>query len=202
MIVSKPLVIMGIGAFLVIPALIAVAIQFENRDVFCASCHTEPESEYYSRTLMQPSDLASSHSSTEENIRCIDCHSAEGISGRIGSLSQGTSDLIAYLTGNYQQPTIIQHPIGDQACTKCHIAPGNSASQPSEKSSTTNSHYHLEAYLSEWKARTAIPVGTCSLCHISHNDNLEENDNYVEVSSANTACDQCHRTLSGWIPPN
>lgn len=100
--VPKPLIIAGVGAVLLISATFTAAVQLENRDAFCASCHTEPESEYYSRTLIQPSNLASFHAQSIENVRCIDCHSTMGISGRINSLSLGASDLITYLSGNYQ----------------------------------------------------------------------------------------------------
>lgn len=151
---------------------------------------------------MQPSDLASTHAQTLENVRCIDCHSTAGISGRINSLSQGASDLIAYISGNYQQPAITHHPIGNQACTKCHTPLGTGNLQPQNNLITSNSHYHIASYLDEWKARTANPIGTCSLCHVSHSDYTEGDDAYSEIATNRMACDECHRTLSGWIPPN
>ena len=53
-----------IGVLLVVVVLLtggslAAATQVENRNSFCASCHTQPESEFYQRSLATPVDLPS-----------------------------------------------------------------------------------------------------------------------------------------------
>lgn len=197
----KFLIFIVIAGFLAIPFSITIAIHIENRDSFCASCHTEPESAYYARSLSNPSDLASTHAQAKELVRCIDCHSGEGTKGRMISLSQGFSDLMTYLTGNYQQPATTQNPLGDQACTKCHILLNGSTANSQQITIASTSHYHIESYLNEWNLRAANPGGTCSLCHVSHSKTINANEGYIEKTITNLACDQCHRVLSGWIPP-
>lgn len=196
----KSLFLVGIMMILVVPLSITIAIQLENRDSFCASCHTEPESAYYARSLSNPSDLASAHAHAGEIVRCIDCHSGEGMSGRMASISQGASDLVAYITGNYQQPSITQNPIGDQACTKCHSPLDTSNPQSTRNAIASTSHYHIQSYLNEWNIRAINPIGTCSVCHVSHAEIIDASEGYIEKTATNIACDQCHRTLSGWIP--
>ena len=148
---------------------ITTAVTLENQDSFCASCHTEPESTYYHRAQTNPSDLASAHSQFESTVRCIDCHSGLGTSGRIDSLKQGSQDLTAYIFGNYHQPAVTANPIGDQGCTKCHTNDNIDFTQPNASLvSTSRSHYHLNAYLEEWLNREPNPNGSCSTCHTSH----------------------------------
>jgi hypothetical protein len=65
--------VVAVGIILASGGLVT-AIQLENRNAFCASCHTEPESEYYQRSLAAPVDLASAHNA--KNVACIQCHSA------------------------------------------------------------------------------------------------------------------------------
>ena len=196
------LLLIAIAGILTLALSITIAIQLENRDSFCASCHTEPESAYYARSLSNPRDLASAHANAEVLVRCIDCHSGEGPMGRVASISQGASDLLSYISGNYQQPAIIQNPLGDQACTKCHTPVNSNSANPQEFTITSSSHYHLESYLNEWNIQADNPFGTCSICHISHTENIDISTGYIEQTTTNLACDQCHRVLSGWIPPD
>src|SRR5262245_45431626 len=98
---------------------IAYALSLENRDDFCASCHTQPEATYYQRTLQtMPTDLTSAH--VAKRVRCIDCHSGAGTLGRLDGLQQGAQDLSAYLLNNYQQPAVTTHPLPDANCIQCH----------------------------------------------------------------------------------
>ncbi|MCH7480837.1 MAG: hypothetical protein IIC79_05535 [Chloroflexi bacterium] len=117
------------------------------------------------------------------------------------SLSQGFSDLMTYLTGNYQQPATTQNPLGDQACTKCHTLLNSITANPQQITIVSTSHYHIESYLNEWNLRASNPTGTCSLCYVSHSNTINANEGYIEKTITNLACDQCHRVLSGWIPP-
>lgn len=175
---------------------IPLAVQLENRDRFCASCHTEPESSYYYRSLVAPNDLASTHAQLESSVRCIDCHSRQGLGGRAGSLQQGAHDLMEYLSNDYVQPAVSHNPIGDEGCTKCH-------SPISSKNSVvpfipSNSHYHIASYLKEWDARDPLPFGTCASCHKTHLEIGTQGE--TQAPSFNLFCEDCHRVLSGWQP--
>src|SRR5512135_1005353 len=70
----------------------------ETHDSFCASCHTQPESTFYQRSLdPQPVDLASAH--TPKKTRCIDCHSGAGVIGRTQAELLGAHNAFAFYTG-------------------------------------------------------------------------------------------------------
>ena len=50
------------GAFILAAAGFITVGQMENHDSFCASCHTQPESSYFSRRAVASAvDLASDH---------------------------------------------------------------------------------------------------------------------------------------------
>ena len=98
-------------AFLKIAVLLAVVLipvagftgmQLENHDSFCASCHTSPESDYVDRAHAGTAvDLASFH--TGQGVRCIDCHSGEGVNGRVQAMPLGGHDLLKFVSGNFPQ---------------------------------------------------------------------------------------------------
>jgi len=62
----------GVSAFILFGLFVpATAMQFENHNSFCASCHTEGEQTFFDRSLASdPIDLASIHN-IKEQARCI-----------------------------------------------------------------------------------------------------------------------------------
>ena len=124
---------------LVIPM---TAMQFENHNSFCASCHTEGEQTFYDRsTAGNPVDLASIHN-IKGQARCIDCHTGPGIIGRYGGLMAGSTDLISFFSGHYPQPAALEEPYPDANCLKCHA----NIFQKQE----FNNHFHV--FLPRWQA--------------------------------------------------
>jgi nitrate/TMAO reductase-like tetraheme cytochrome c subunit len=107
-------VIVGLILFgMVIPF---TAMQFENHNAFCASCHTQGEQTFYDRSIASaPVDLASIHD-IKAQARCIDCHTGPGIFGRYGGLMAGSTDLISYFSGHYPQPAKLEEPYPDTNC--------------------------------------------------------------------------------------
>src|SRR6202022_202366 len=106
------LVILGGGG-------VAYALSLENHNDFCASCHTQPEVDYYTRTIQQQAtDLASAH--TVKQVHCIDCHSGPPPAGRAAGPTQGAKDSVAYLSGRYHKPAVTAHPLPDANCVQCH----------------------------------------------------------------------------------
>jgi len=98
LVVLVPLILVILSA-----ATAVTAMQFENHDDFCASCHSEPEDAYFQREASASTDLASFHSA--QDVRCIDCHSGPGlVPGRISALTLGAKDLLAWVTGHARQP--------------------------------------------------------------------------------------------------
>ncbi len=66
----------------------AFAASQETHDAFCTSCHTQPESTFYQRSIgAKAVDLASFHQ--PQKGRCIDCHSGQGVTGRMSAELMG-----------------------------------------------------------------------------------------------------------------
>lgn len=198
--------VIGMGIVLMALAVVGVAtaVHLENRDSFCASCHTEPEVTYFNRTqAKEPSDLASAHAAYEEAVRCIDCHMTEGQTGRAEALWQGVQDTVAYVLGDYHNPAITQNPLGDAPCLKCHTL--NSRDNPltiddDPRLLYSNSHYHWVEYLDAWQAAAPNPHGTCESCHVAHSEGTLLWLGFRDMTATNATCDACHALLSGQVP--
>lgn len=189
----RKFVIAIIGVVIAIPLLavgtVGVSLALENQDVFCASCHTEPESKYYAQSIEKnPATLAAFH--TQKNTACIDCHSGGGIFGRVQGLAQGAGDLKMYLSGKYNKPAITSNPLGDASCLKCH---GDVPQQQQRRgvNRRTNGHYHF--FLARWQA--ADPkAARCVTCHTAHPTN-PASQSFVNNGNVAQVCDNCHRAL-------
>ena len=111
---------MGIGKRLALAAVVALvlglaagtaAYTLEQSPEFCASCHEiKPAYETWLRSGF-----------AEHHPTCIECHSAPGIAGIIGAQIQGSRELVAHFTGNFEQP--IRAEVPDGWCIKCHSRP-------------------------------------------------------------------------------
>lgn len=157
----------------------AYALNLENRDAFCASCHTEPESQFYQNSSQTPSTtLAAFH--FQKNVRCIDCHSGSGVFGRLQGLEQGAQDLIAYESGNYRHPAITTNPLGDGSCLKCHAEV--------TRNNSFNNHFHV--FLAQWQSIDSN-AAHCVDCHTSHSA-AQEAQGYLTVATVQQECQACH----------
>jgi predicted CXXCH cytochrome family protein len=161
---------------------VAYALNLENHDAFCASCHTEPESRYFQQSQDKSAPtLASFH--TQKGVRCIDCHSGSGPLGRLVGLSQGSQDLVAYLSGHYHSPAITLNKLDDGSCTKCH--------PEVEASAGFDNHFHT--FLLRWQAVSA-QAGRCVDCHTSH-PIAASAQAYLTVPTVQAVCEGCHTAL-------
>jgi hypothetical protein len=160
----------------------AYAVQLENQDGFCASCHTQPETNYYQQTQVKDtSSLAAFHA--QKGVRCIDCHSGGGVFGRVDGLSQGARDMLAYYSGNYQTPAVTTNPLGDGSCTKCHADAMNQQ--------TFNNHFHV--FLTRWQSIDPN-AAHCVDCHTSH-PSAALAQQYLDSASVQNVCGECHNAL-------
>lgn len=156
------------------------AARMEERDAFCASCHTEPESTYYQNSLAaEPVDLAAWHHGQE--VRCIDCHAGIGLPGRLGAMRIGAGDLAAYLTHTDQQPAPLTNPIGDSHCLKCH--------QDVTQTQDFNRHFHV--FLAQWQ-QLDPQAGTCVDCHSAHTADGDPTLGFLQQNRTEQVCQACH----------
>lgn len=163
---------------LVIPM---TAMQFENHNSFCASCHTEGEQTFYDRsTASDPVDLASIHD-IKGQARCIDCHTGPGIIGRYGGLMAGSTDLINFFSGHYPQPAALEEPYPDANCLKCHA----DIFQKQE----FNNHFHV--FLPRWQA-VDKNAATCVSCHLSHDITGDVKIGFLNEQTTTAVCQKCH----------
>jgi len=157
----------------------------ESHDSFCASCHTQPESEFFQRTQAANAiDLASSHHT--KNIRCIDCHSGPGVAGRVGAMSIGAGDLAAFILHTDTQPAPLTVPIGDENCLKCHRNVSN----------TQDFNQHFHAFLARWQALDP-KAGTCVDCHSAHTTDGTPQQAFLSSPRVTQVCQNCHAFSGG-----
>jgi hypothetical protein len=160
------------------------AIQMENRNAFCASCHTEPESTFYQRSLATPVDLASAHNA--KKVPCIQCHSGPGTTGRVEAITTvAAPDTFAFYSGHYRKPATLTVPLGDEHCLKCHADYADRQD--------FNNHFHV--FLSRWQAAAPNDAATCVECHQGHNDKGRADIAYLDEQHTTAVCQRCHSTL-------
>ncbi len=169
-----------LAVFLLSSGGVLYAAHLENNDTFCASCHTEPESTFVDRSQAgAPVDLASSHAGKE--VHCIQCHSGDGVAGRVDAMTIGASDLLAFKTGNFHAPAIVTVPIDDANCLKCH----------SDVSNTQDFQEHFHAFLPKWQELDAN-AATCVDCHEAHVTGGLTQISFLTESTTTAVCQRCH----------
>ncbi|MEI7848335.1 MAG: cytochrome c3 family protein [Chloroflexota bacterium] len=155
--------------------------QLENHNSFCASCHVECEQTFYTQSLAAaPVDLASFHE-LKDASHCIDCHTGMGVQGRFWGLMAGASDLVSYVSGHYPQPAVMEEPIPDQNCLKCHADVAQAQDM--------NNHFH--ALLSKWQVSDP-KAATCVSCHNGHNLQGDPKIGFLNELDTTVICKQCH----------
>ena len=181
-----------IGVFVLMVGGVGVSLALENQDIFCASCHTEPESEYYQQsTQPNPTTLAAFH--THKQTACIDCHSGSGALGRSEGLVQGAHDLLAFLSGRYHHPAITTNPLSDASCTKCHSNIfGQSGSRGGGDEESMNGHYHR--FLVRWQTADPKNAAHCVTCHTAHTIGLDGLQ-FMNQGVVAQQCNNCHAAL-------
>ncbi len=173
-------------AFLFVLGLAAMftGTQMENKNSFCASCHTEGEQTFFNQSIASaPVDLASYHE-LKGVSRCIDCHTGQGVVGRFFGLLAGSTDLVSFYSGHYPQPAVQEVPIPDENCLKCH-------SNISQTQDMTN-HFHV--FLPRWQAIDPN-AATCAGCHNGHNTNGDTKIKYLNSTDTQAICQKCHNAL-------
>ena len=182
-----------VSVFVLVLGGVGVSLALENQDIFCASCHTEPEVKYYQQsTQSNPPTLAAFH--TQKQTACIDCHSGGGVLGRSEGLAQGAHDLMAYLSGNYHHPAITTNPLSDASCAKCHSnvfsRTGNRGGGGDDEA--MNGHYHR--FLARWQAADPKNAARCVTCHTAHTTGLDGLQ-FMNQGVVAQQCDHCHAAL-------
>lgn len=173
----------GVAALLAVSGFTFAASR-ETHDSFCASCHTQPESTFYQRSITNPPvDLASAHKA--EQTRCIDCHSGIGVFGRMGAELLGAHNALAFYTRTAVQPAVLTKSIGDANCLKCH-------QDVTAQAPEINNHFHV--FLFRWQA--ADPnAAHCVSCHGGHTTEGSADTRFMSDATVRPQCEACHQAL-------
>jgi len=180
-------VLVLVGGFVLLGVIITGGFVFaavqESRDSFCVSCHTQPESTYYQRSQeTKPVDLGSFHKTKE--VRCIDCHSGAGLSGRVQAELLGFHNAVAWFTNSAVQPARLTAPIRDENCLKCH----------QQLTTREDQENHFHAFLARWQAVDA-KAATCVSCHTGHSTDGRPEDLFLVREPTLAVCNACHNVL-------
>ena len=172
-------------------------MKLEETDTFCGSCHTQPETTYLERMTKAVEtasvvDSASSHQSrhgaSATSIHCIDCHSGEGLGGRVTAIFEGAGNAVRYVTRTMVQPGKLRAAMPDENCIKCHAEVVQAESYKGK-----NNHYHY--FLERWRAAAPDAAAKCAECHFGHNDTGDPTVQYLVVAKTEAVCTRCHNTL-------
>jgi predicted CXXCH cytochrome family protein len=202
-------VFLVLGSLIVVGILaaaggLAFAASQESHDAFCASCHTQPESTFYQRSIAGLAvDLGSFH--TTQNTRCIDCHSGQGITGRIAAELQGAHNALLWYTGKAVQPAVLTSPISDGNCLKCHQPVTQQGYVPQAQITLPGvsgggreggeghlGHWHQ--FLARWQA-ASTNAGSCVSCHQGHATTGTAQSGFMTVQNVQQVCNACHQVL-------
>jgi hypothetical protein len=177
---------LGIGAtvfIMVIAASVAWVSYQEQDNRFCASCHTQPETEYFDRytravATQFADDLASFHYRKKE-VRCIDCHVGEGVEGRTQVVVMAGWNTFKHYTGLQQQPAKIVIPLQNEACAKCHDIELHKAG--------FENHFHNKYF----DPKENPPFIRCTDCHLTHRPG-DERTRFQFRDAILPKCEYCH----------
>lgn len=215
---------MVIGVALLVAGAIFASIGFvagttlEERDTFCASCHTVPESTYFDRSTTAltnvnstVSDLATAHyrqaQTKNQDFSCIRCHRGNASLGdRLQTLALGARDTLIFISGKadstIEKTTVDQSVLVNTACVSCHEATMLTFQG-------IQNHFHnflpqtgellaqgkrLSASVGGEGFRTVNVPLTCTSCHLAHKtvDTSDPRLKFVDAPTAQKACDTCH----------
>jgi predicted CXXCH cytochrome family protein len=180
-----------VGLVVLIIAGFTIGTKLEDNNNFCGSCHTQPELTYLDQSKITPTvNLASFHIQ-DKNVRCVECHSGPGISGRVSTLIHGLLNGIKFWTGNAAQPVVFQGLFPVANCLKCHA---DFIASASTESGQATGHWHY--FLSQWE-KIDPNAGTCASCHLAHPIGGDAAQSFIIQSSVRPVCSACHAKLQG-----
>jgi nitrate/TMAO reductase-like tetraheme cytochrome c subunit len=198
-------VVIGLVLILAISAGgFAFAASQESNDAFCGSCHSQPEATFLQRSSTSAVDLASFHSQQKKDAtRCIDCHSGQGLLGRLSAELMGAYNAVKWYSGTAVQPAPLTFPIKDENCLKCHhivtlrdFTPQEKVTVPGIRAGRRGeggmNHWHEQ--LAKWQ-KTDPNAGGCVTCHPGHATNVDVKNGMLNNQVLQAACDDCHKVL-------
>jgi hypothetical protein len=180
------IVLAGAALLVLAVASLVVVSRLEENNSFCVSCHTQPETTFYERLqAARAVDTASAHKG--KDIKCIDCHSGVGLTGRVSAELVGAWNTLKWVTRTARQPAKIYQPIGDATCLKCHQDVVSGGGEDREN--------HFHHFLARWQAAAPATAGHCVSCHSGHGTDGNPGEHFTSRAITRPVCDACHQVL-------
>ncbi|MCG8591062.1 MAG: hypothetical protein MJE66_17355 [Proteobacteria bacterium] len=104
----------------------------ERRNDFCNACHLREGVPLHIQIRRdfdapEPASLAAAHAGhgvadgdANRAFRCIDCHGGVGLVGRARVKLLAARDTLVWLSGDFDEPDGMRHPLRDADCSQCH----------------------------------------------------------------------------------
>ncbi len=169
-----------------------VSDALESDNDFCNACHLEPGLPLHIEIRRDfdaepPSSLAGLHGSApaehrpDEAFRCIDCHGGVSFAGRLRVKALAARDALVYLSGRFEEPDGMRHPLWDEDCRQCH---GSFPGPPSEAWEDPRFH-ELDVH--------NVELGVdCVECHLAHDDAGDPDAYFLSARQVRGQCARCH----------
>jgi hypothetical protein len=215
------LILCALTLLAALAAISAVGVSVaEEQDVFCATCHLNPERTYVDRAasvsqafergqqqgltsdeLQQTGrdaarDLASAHRAAALN--CVACHRGDNsLSDRVIALTLGGRNTLLYLTGQFDpdHSGVVNPDLVETSCLHCHVdQPSLGGVKDGEENpvmvDSFENHFHSYLFAPEYINQTAVG---CLDCHPSHLEIPPIVPFFIdEEGVVLPACVQCH----------
>jgi hypothetical protein len=102
-----------------------VTDELESHDSFCTSCHLDANTPLHAAkrrdfNTLPAVNLASEHFKHDDSFRCITCHRGASFPNRVRVKLLAASDALEYLTGRFEEPDSMEHPLWNEDCVQCH----------------------------------------------------------------------------------
>ena len=121
----RSLWIVAAAAVVAAPLGWMVSDALESQNSFCTSCHLDASTPLHAQLRrnfesVPAVNLASAHFAHDQKFRCIDCHRGASFPNRVRVKLLAMRDAAMYLTGRFEEPREMKHPLWKEDCTQCH----------------------------------------------------------------------------------
>ncbi len=187
--------LLGSVGLLVVSLIVVKRLDEDNR--FCVSCHLHEDLSRVTHAV-PATTLAAAHFHADADARlgvvtarerkaappgrCFTCHSGEGVIGWSQVTLLSAWDAGRWVLGDRHEPTHMNLPLTNEACTKCHAADIRGTLTEEE----TTSYHELSRHNSVKMA--------CVSCHEVHTP-AESKNRFLRRENVAARCATCHRDL-------
>jgi predicted CXXCH cytochrome family protein len=159
-----------------------ISDHFEAQNEFCTSCHLDAATPLHADKadafLREPaSSLVAAHHEAKQGFRCIDCHGGASFANKLRVKTVAARDGLFYLLGRFEEPSLMEHPLWNEDCVKCHAT-----YEP-----TRDDAFHA------LDVHNLPDFGyDCVQCHDAHPAGRKSSLDYLEREGLVAVCRNCH----------